>query len=126
MDIRRKQRLYVIGNQVEKILAGRQGFEPRSDGPEPPVLPLDDLPALGIILEKRMARFKAKATTWDHRSYWDAPRTIFAQGSLSVTVRLKTGFLGCESGSAQKYPSRSNWYLSPGFALATVGSARQE
>ena len=25
-------------------LAGRQGFEPRSDGPEPPVLPLDDLP----------------------------------------------------------------------------------
>ena len=26
-------------------LAGRQGFEPRSGGPEPPVLPLDDLPA---------------------------------------------------------------------------------
>ena len=29
----------------EKDLAGRQGFEPRSGGPEPPVLPLDDLPA---------------------------------------------------------------------------------
>ena len=41
-------------------MAGRQGFEPRSDGPEPPVLPLDDLPALGVILGKQAARFKAK------------------------------------------------------------------
>jgi hypothetical protein len=41
-------------------MAGRQGFEPRSDGPEPPVLPLDDLPALGAILEKQAQRFKAK------------------------------------------------------------------
>ena len=28
----------------ESGLAGRQGFEPRSSGPEPPVLPLNDLP----------------------------------------------------------------------------------
>jgi hypothetical protein len=41
-------------------MAGRQGFEPRSDGPEPPVLPLDDLPALGFILGKRAGSFKAK------------------------------------------------------------------
>ena len=41
-------------------MAGRQGFEPRSGGPEPPVLPLDDLPALGVILGKRGGRFKAK------------------------------------------------------------------
>ena len=39
-------------------MAGRQGFEPRSDGPEPPVLPLDDLPALRVILEKQTGRFK--------------------------------------------------------------------
>ena len=35
----------------EKELAGRQGFEPRSGGPEPPVLPLDDLPAPTAILK---------------------------------------------------------------------------
>ena len=29
---------------VEEDMAGRQGFEPRLSGPEPPVLPLDDLP----------------------------------------------------------------------------------
>src|SRR5437762_6220284 len=31
------------GNPTE-VLAGRQGFEPRYRGPEPRVLPLDDLP----------------------------------------------------------------------------------
>jgi tetratricopeptide (TPR) repeat protein len=41
-------------------MAGRQGFEPRSDGPEPPVLPLDDLPALRVILEKPTNLCKAK------------------------------------------------------------------
>ncbi len=41
-------------------MAGRQGFEPRSGGPEPPVLPLDDLPALSAILENWMAGFKFK------------------------------------------------------------------
>ncbi len=35
--------------------------------------------------------------------------SIFAQVSFSATVRLKTGLLGVESGSAQKYPRRSNW-----------------
>ena len=28
------------------IMAGTQGFEPRLDGPEPPVLPLNDVPAM--------------------------------------------------------------------------------
>src|SRR6266853_2484020 len=32
-----------------KILAGRQGFEPRYHGPEPCVLPLDDLPVAGRV-----------------------------------------------------------------------------
>ncbi len=43
----------------EKEMAGRQGFEPRSGGPEPPVLPLDDLPALCAIVENWMAGFKS-------------------------------------------------------------------
>jgi len=34
---------------------------------------------------------------------------IFAQASRKVTVRLKTGVSGVESGSAQKYPILSNW-----------------
>jgi hypothetical protein len=34
-----------LGNDSESGLAGRQGFEPRYHGPEPCVLPLDDLPA---------------------------------------------------------------------------------
>jgi hypothetical protein len=41
-------------------MAGRQGFEPRSGGPEPPVLPLDDLPALRLILENQPIIFKPK------------------------------------------------------------------
>ena len=31
-------------------MAGRQGFEPRFYGPEPHVLPLDDLPVLKIVI----------------------------------------------------------------------------
>ena len=34
--------------------------------------------------------------------------TIFAQASRNVTVRLKTGVSGVESGSTQKYPILSN------------------
>jgi hypothetical protein len=34
---------------------------------------------------------------------------IFAQESRNVTVRLNTGRPGAESGSAMKYPVRSNW-----------------
>ncbi len=40
--------------------------------------------------------------------------SIFAQVSLSVTVRLKTGLPGRELRSVQKYPWRSNWKRSPG------------
>jgi hypothetical protein len=42
---------------AEEDMAGRQGFEPRLSGPEPPVLPLDDLPE-GLILENRSGDFK--------------------------------------------------------------------
>ena len=40
----------------------------------------------------------------DHASRF----SIFAHVSRNATVRLKTGFPGAESGSTQKYPSRSN------------------
>ena len=36
------------------------------------------------------------------------PFAILAHVSFSATVRLNTGFPGFESGSAQKYPMRSN------------------
>src|SRR5262249_40598040 len=48
---------------------------------------------------------------------------IFAQVSRSVTTRLKTGFPGAESLSTQKYPSRSNWNLSPTAAFFKPGSS---
>ena len=35
--------------------------------------------------------------------------STLAHASFNATVRLKTGFPGLESGSAQKYPRRSNW-----------------
>ncbi len=46
LEENRKNNLLLISGLGEGTegLAGRQGFEPRSDGPEPPVLPLDDLP----------------------------------------------------------------------------------
>ena len=44
---------YEIMVPVPKIMAGRQGFEPRSGGPEPPVLPLDDLPALTATYSRK-------------------------------------------------------------------------
>ncbi len=41
----REDRAGVLGAQPLSNLAGRQGFEPRLHGPEPRVLPLNDLPA---------------------------------------------------------------------------------
>src|ERR1700686_4355056 len=49
--------------------------------------------------------------------------SILAQVSFRATVRLKTGFPGAESGSTQKYPSRSNWKRLPAVALASDGSS---
>lgn len=46
--IRWLERPYV-SQATEFRLAGRQGFEPRYPGPEPGVLPLNDLPALGPL-----------------------------------------------------------------------------
>jgi hypothetical protein len=49
-----------LGDAGEE-LAGRQGFEPRLSGPEPPVLPLNDLPERPeLIVGKRVRTFKAK------------------------------------------------------------------
>src|SRR6476659_90271 len=54
----------------------------------------------------------------------DQPRcSIFAHVSRSDTVRLKTSPFGDESGSTQKYPSRSNCRRSGTLTDATLGSA---
>ncbi len=39
-----------------------------------------------------------------------------------MTVLLNTGAPGFVSGSAQKYPSRSNWKRAPGPTIASDGS----
>src|SRR2546425_8357371 len=49
--------------------------------------------------------------------------SILAQVSFSATVRLNTGLPEVESGSAQKYPRRSNWQRVPAEMLASKGSA---
>lgn len=51
--------------------------------------------------------------------------SIFAQASLSDTVRLNIGASAVESGSVQKYPRRSNWYRVPGAVRRKLGSTRQ-
>ena len=51
-----------------------------------------------------------KSTDSEDDHFGCLPRfSILANVSLSVTVRLKTGLPGVESGSTQKYPRRSNW-----------------
>src|SRR5271157_4247179 len=60
---------------------------------------------------------------WDYPLFPFSRFSIFAQVSRNGTVRLKTSAPGFESGSTQKYPSRSNWQRSPGFALASDGSS---
>src|SRR5687767_463159 len=50
--------------------------------------------------------------------FWDS----FAQESFSDTARLNTSLPSFESGSTLKYPSRSNWNLSPAAAPRTLGS----
>src|SRR5262249_14449359 len=49
--------------------------------------------------------------------------SIFAHVSFSATVRLKTGLPDLESGSAQQYPKRSHWYLTPICGVASEGSS---
>ena len=39
-----------LGRRVGQRMAGTQGFEPRLDGPEPPVLPLNDVPTMVVPL----------------------------------------------------------------------------
>ena len=67
-----------------KYLAGRQGFEPRLDGPEPPVLPLNDLPAwrnfrlyrsLGLVDNRRSAAALRDGTTRSSAETSAAPRS---------------------------------------------------
>ncbi len=65
--IRRKPRRSMIGEAIARRsltggserfreLAGRQGFEPRYRGPEPRVLPLDDLPVRpGVLVRQELS-----------------------------------------------------------------------
>src|SRR5690242_10590300 len=43
-------------------LAGRQGFEPRYRGPEPRVLPLDDLPVPGALARAGTSDYSRRKT----------------------------------------------------------------
>lgn len=53
------------------------------------------------------------SSVWVYGQHWSRCYSCFltslAQVSLSVTVRLNTGFPGVVSGSVQKYPRRVNW-----------------
>ena len=40
------------------IFAGVQGLEPRLPGPKPGVLPLDDTPFYGLVLQQRISRVR--------------------------------------------------------------------
>src|SRR5262245_39622059 len=55
-------------------------------------------------------------------TYFFKDFSIFAHVSRSVTVRLNTRAFGFESKSIQKYPCRSNWKRSSGFAFLRLGS----
>ena len=79
-------------------MAGRQGFEPRSDGPEPPVLPLDDLPALGVIVEKRLARFKTKGNRERQNRHFLLGFASFFHNLLSLPCIAQSGLFNQESG----------------------------
>ncbi len=62
------------------------------------------------VLEYCGGGIAEKSTDSEDDHFGCLPRfSILAKVSLSVTVRLKTGFPGVESGSTQKYPRRSNW-----------------
>jgi integrase len=65
-------------------LAGRQGFEPRYRGPEPRVLPLDDLP----IHEALQAGSAANARCYERLSMPAAPLTIL-HGAIRLQRSLR-------------------------------------
>src|SRR4029450_12960650 len=72
-------------------VAGRQGFDPRYHGPEPCVLPLDDLPA-GRNAQSSQARVRVQAADPATARTEDAParsRGIIAasQGAMSSADR---------------------------------------
>ena len=62
-----------------------------------------------IITRKRFERFVRKPRIATPTGYFPPCFfSTFAQASFNATVRLKTSAPGFESGSTQKYPSRSN------------------
>jgi hypothetical protein len=66
-------------------LAGRQGFEPRYPGPEPGVLPLNDLPALQIL--RRDLNLDSTATGRDSASLNLEPRNTRGAGGRMAPPR---------------------------------------
>src|SRR5258708_19861917 len=80
-------------HEVQKM-AGRQGFEPRYRGPEPRVLPLDDLPTRkrALIIQDRtrmgQATSSASAVQSSSRSETVALRTVEKSESTSSPVAV--------------------------------------
>src|SRR5262245_33635764 len=65
---------------VERVVAGRQGFEPRYRGPEPRVLPLDDLPVpvrlAGADGNSDYRGSRQPPATSCPTAYWDARSVV--------------------------------------------------
>src|SRR5215469_17260229 len=76
--------------------------------------------------QRALKEFSTKPVSWLLAwlawSYAPAFFSIFAHVSFSGKVRLNTSFSAVESGSRQKYPTRSNWYGAPTFASASESS----
>jgi len=91
------------------VFAGNREFPPvilegrAAPGPGSPSAPRTSAPP-GRRDRQRLADYGA-----DFRPAVACFLAIFAQVSRRPTVRLTTSASGAESGSTQKYPTRSNW-----------------
>ena len=70
-------------------MAGRQGFEPRYRGPEPRVLPLDDLPVQSARCDRRELLIIAQQPALG--VHVERVRSIDRYGRLSVPI-ICSGF----------------------------------
>src|SRR5262245_32801923 len=102
-------------NQMRAALQARDDFRSRLLARKLAEVLLDVLNLQRALLERVLG---------NEIFHSNQPRcSIFAHVSRSDTVRLKTRPLAEESGSTQKYPSRSNCSRSGTRANATLGSA---
>ncbi len=67
-----------------------------------------DMMLIRSLGDSNISRGSPRLTCLVYLSFPFSRFSIFAQVSRNCTVRLKTNFPDVESGSTQKYPSRSN------------------